>query len=223
MLPLAAGLDEREDLRRDAAALGAPLFDPAVDRLMAYLAMLRKWNAAYNLTSIREVSKMRVQHLLDCLTVVPPLRREWAAVGNGRVPRILDVGSGGGLPGVVLAVVETDWIVHCVDAVGKKAAFVRQVAAELGLSNLHAIHARVETSPAPLVDIVTSRAFASLPDFVRWTRAHLAPGGFWVAMKGRVPQDEIEALPPEVEMFHVEPLAAPGLQGERCLVWMRPR
>ena len=208
---------EREALQRDAQALGLALPAAALDRLLAYLAMLRKWNAAYNLTAVRSAAQMRVQHLADCLAVVEPLRRQ---LGAGRV---LDVGSGGGLPGVVLALAEPAWDVSCVDTVGKKAAFIRQVAGELALPNLHALHARVETLPGPPFDVVTSRAFASLPDFVRLTRPLLVPGGIWMAMKGRRPDDELATVPADIDVFHVEPLAVPGLDADRCLIWMRPR
>ncbi len=189
-------------------------------RLEAFLGLLAKWNAAYNLTAVRDPAQMRTQHLADCLAVVAPLRRH---LGAGRVARLLDVGSGGGLPGVVLAIADPAWDVTCVDTVGKKAAFVRQVAGELGLPNLHAVHARVETLAAPPFDVVTSRAFASLADFVAWTRALLAPGGAWMAMKGKRPDDEIAALPADIEVVGVEPLHVPGLDAERCLVWMRPQ
>jgi 16S rRNA (guanine527-N7)-methyltransferase len=192
----------------------------AIDaRLEAYLGLLAKWNAAYSLTAVRDPAQMRVQHLADCLAVVGPLRRQLGA----RPARILDVGSGGGLPGVVLALSDPSWDVTCVDTVGKKAAFVRQVAGELALANLHAEHARVEALKAAPFDVITSRAFASLPDFVRWTLPLLAPGGVWMAMKGKRPDDEIAALPSDVEVFHVEPLAVPGLDAERCLIWMHPR
>ena len=141
--------------------------------------------------------------------------------------QILDVGSGGGLPGVVLAITMPDVMVNCVDAVGKKAAFVRQVAAELGLQKLHAHHSRVEDlkpagSKAAGYDLITSRAFASLADFTTWTAHLLAPGGVWVAMKGQPPVEEIQALGGRLNMFHVEPLAPPGTAAQRCLVWMRP-
>ena len=210
---------ELAELRRDAAALGLALPDGVLERLGAYLALLRKWNAAYNLTAIRDTAQMRVQHLADCLAVIAPLRRQ---VGDG-AQRILDVGSGGGLPGVVLAAASSVWDVSCVDTVGKKAAFVRQVAGELALPNLHALHARVESRPGPAFDVITSRAFASLPDFVRLTRPLLAPGGVWMAMKGRRPEEELAALPTDIDVFHVEPLAVPGLDADRCLIWMRPR
>ena len=210
---------EREALRQDATALGLSLPDATLDRLVAYLALLRKWNAAYNLTAVRDAAQMRVQHLADCLAVTAPLRRQ---AGEGGL-RILDVGSGGGLPGVVLAVAEPAWDVNCVDTVGKKAAFIRQAAGELSLPNLHALHARVEALPGPPFDVITSRAFASLPDFVRLTRPLLVPGGVWMAMKGRRPIDELAALPADIDVFHVEPLTVPGLAADRCLIWMRPR
>jgi 16S rRNA (guanine527-N7)-methyltransferase len=206
-------------LQADAAALGWALEPSAAERLATFRDLLVKWNGTYNLTALRDPAQMRTQHLADCLAVVAPLRRHAA----GRPLRLLDVGSGGGLPGVVLAAVEPGWDVTCVDTVGKKAAFVRQVAAELGLPNLHAEHARVEALKAPPFDLITSRAFASLPDFVRLTRPLLAPGGVWMAMKGKPPSDEVAALPSDMEVFHVEPLTVPGLDAERCLVWMRPR
>lgn len=207
-------------LRADALAMALNLPESALTQLAHYLALLRKWNAAYNLTAVREPAQMRLQHVADCLAVVAPLRR---ALDHRAVARILDVGSGGGLPGVVLAVAEPNWDVSCVDTVGKKAAFVRQVAAELALPRLHALHARVETLSTQPFDVITSRAFASLPDFVRLTRPLLAPRGCWMAMKGRRPDDEIAALPADVEVFHVEPLNVPGLGAERCLIWMRLR
>lgn len=210
---------DAQALRADATALTLELPEAALDRLVRYLALLRKWNDTYNLTAVRDAAQMRVQHIADCLAVVQPLRREL-----GRRPsRLLDVGSGGGLPGVVLAVLEPRWDVSCVDAVGKKSAFVRQVAGELVLPNLHALHARVETMPGPPFDVIVSRAFASLVDFVRLTRPLLAPTGQWMAMKGRRPDGEIAGLPADVEVFHVEQLNVPGLGAERCLVWMRRR
>lgn len=187
-------------------------------RFERYLGMLVKWNAAYNLTAVRDPVQMRAQHLADCWAVVEPLRRE---VGSATSIRILDVGSGGGLPGVVLAIAEPDWNVTCVDAVGKKAAFIRQAAGELGLPNLHAQHARVETLVAAPFDVITSRAFASLADLIELTRNMLTTQGLWMAMKGKRPDDEIAALPLDVTAFHVESLDVPGLAAERCLVWMR--
>lgn len=204
-------------LAADCKALGLPATPAQLDALAAYLELLQRWNATYNLTAIRDPAAMRVQHLADCLALIGPLTR-WRAAG-----RLLDVGSGGGLPGVVVATMAPGWDVTCCDTVGKKAAFVRQCAAALQLPNLHAEHARVEQLRAGRFDLVTSRAFASLPDFVRLTAGQLAEGGVWLAMKGQVPEDEIAALPPDIEVFHVEQLTVPGLAAARCLVWMRPR
>jgi 16S rRNA (guanine527-N7)-methyltransferase len=132
----------------------------------------------------------------------------------------LDVGSGGGLPGVVIAICCPNVTVTCVDAVSKKAAFVQQVAASLRLSNLKGVHARVETLEGPF-DVIGSRAFASLPDFVTWSTNALGDKGFWMAMKGKLPQEEISSLPSNAQVFHVEQLHVPGLNAERCMIWMK--
>lgn len=199
-------------------ALALPATDAQRSKLLDYLQLLHKWNTAYNLSAVRDPLRMVTQHLLDCLAVVPALERHF----SGAPARILDVGSGGGLPGVVFALMQPSWTVWCVDAVAKKASFVRQVAAELSVKNLQAEHARVEVLRAAPFDLVVSRAFSSLQDFVGLTRSQLAPGGTWLAMKGRVPDEEIAALPPGVSVFHVEQLEVPGLGAQRCLVWMRP-
>jgi len=204
-------------LRDGAAELECPLSEAQADALLAYLALMLKWNRVYNLTAVREPAQMLTQHLLDSLSVVEPLRRR---LGD-RPPRLLDVGSGAGLPGIVLAVMLPELDVTCVDAVSKKAGFIRQAAAELELRNLHARHARVEALDAGPFEVITSRAFSSLADLVRLTRDHLAAGGTWLAMKGKTPADEIAALPDDVNVFHVEPLRVPGMGAERCLVWMR--
>ena len=197
--------------------------NPGAEQLSAlrdYLALLQRWNATYNLTAVRDPQAMATQHLADCLAVLPPLL---ARCPSDRTRHVLDVGSGGGLPGVVLAIMQPTLDVTCVDAVGKKAAFIRQAAGHLQLTNLHAEHTRVQDLRAPPFDLITSRAFASLADFTAWSTDQLAQGGVWMAMKGKLPADEIAALPPEIEMFHVEPLTVPGLDADRCLVWMRKR
>jgi 16S rRNA (guanine527-N7)-methyltransferase len=163
---------------------------------------------------------MLVTHLLDCLAVVQPLRRQLGEMPPAGAPRLLDVGSGAGLPGLALAVCLPQLQVTCIDTVAKKAAFIQQAGLQLGLKNLKAVHGRVEKH-AGQYDVVCSRAFASLADFVSWTRGCVAPKGVWMAMKGKQPQDEINVLE-KVDVFHVEPLAVPGLQAERCVVWMRP-
>jgi len=201
-------------------ALGLPASDVAVDPLLAYLDLLQKWNQAYNLSAVRDPQRMVHQHLLDSLAALPPLDRHLQGRDDAR---ILDVGSGAGLPGVVWALMRPGWSICCVDAVAKKVSFIRQVAAELSLRNLQGEHSRVEQLQRPGFDLVASRAFASLVDFSALTRRHLQPGGCWVAMKGKVPKEEIAALPADVEVFHVEPLQVPGLDAQRCLVWMRPR
>jgi len=194
--------------------------EPTTSQLTAlgdFLALLQRWNATYNLTAVRDPREMATHHLADCLAVLPALQ------ARCRQGRVLDVGSGGGLPGVVIAIMQPALTVTCVDTVGKKAAFIRQVAGQLKLPNLQAVHARVQDLNLPPFDLITSRAFAALADFTRWTTAHLAPGGLWMAMKGKLPQEEMAALPPDIEVFHVEPLNVPGLDAERCLVWMRRR
>jgi 16S rRNA (guanine527-N7)-methyltransferase len=205
-----------ERIASTCAALGLQASPAQIDRLRRFLDLLERWNAAYNLTAIRDPDSMLTQHLADCLALIAPLAR-WRSGG-----RLLDVGTGGGLPGVVIAVMLPGWDVSCCDAVGKKVAFVRQVAGALALTNLHAEHTRVEALAVPAFDAVVSRAFASLSDFTRLTRGLLAPDGVWIAMKGRSPDEEIGSVGPAVDVFHVEQLAVPGLDAERCLVWMRP-
>jgi len=204
-------------LKSGAAELGLDLTDVQFEQLLGYLTLIQKWNKVYNLTAVRDPQEMLTHHLLDSLTAVAPLVRHT----GGQAARVLDVGSGGGLPGIVLAICRPELEVSCVDTVGKKAAFIQQVAASLRLPNLHGIHARVETLAGPF-DVVCCRAFASLPDFVSWSRGALAQQGVWMAMKGKHPQAEIDALPADVQVFHVEPLTVPGLDVERCMVWMRP-
>ena len=205
----------RDTLAAAASALGISLSIGQSAQLLDFVELLARWNRTYNLTAIRDPASMLTQHVVDCLTAIPALRRE------GRGGRVLDVGSGGGLPGLVWAVMEPGFDVTCVDSVGKKAAFVRQAAAALGLGNLHGEHARVEALAEAPFDLITSRAFATLDTFVTATERLLKRGGAWVAMKGKIPSEEIGALPGSVEMFHVEPLEVPGLKAERCLVWMR--
>ena len=210
-------LDLEAGLRAGAQALGLVLSNEQFQRLLDYTALIQKWNKVYNLTALRDPSDLLTHHLLDSLTAIAPLSRHT----QGQPTRVLDVGSGGGLPGVVLAICMPELNVSCVDTVAKKAAFVQQVAVSLKLPNLRGIHARVESLTDPY-QVICSRAFASLPDFVTWSRPALAEGGVWMAMKGKHPQDEIDALPADVKVFHVEPLTVPGLDVERCMVWMRP-
>jgi 16S rRNA (guanine527-N7)-methyltransferase len=198
--------------------LGLVLSDAQIQHLLDYAALIQKWNKVYNLTALRDPADMLTHHLLDSLTAIAPLRRHT----QGQPIKVLDVGSGGGLPGVVLAICMPELNVSCVDTVAKKAAFVQQVAVSLKLPNLRGLHARVESLTDPY-QVICSRAFASLPDFVTWSRSALAQGGVWMAMKGKHPQGEIDALPADAQVFHVEPLVVPGLDVERCMVWMKAK
>ncbi|MEO7244562.1 MAG: 16S rRNA (guanine(527)-N(7))-methyltransferase RsmG [Rubrivivax sp.] len=210
-------------LQAGAAALGCPLTPVQLQGLREYSALLKRWGRVHNLTAVRDAQRIDVLHLLDSLAIVPTLSRHVSTAGLSS-PHLLDVGSGGGLPGVVVAIARPSWPVTCIDAVAKKVAFVRQVALELGLQNLSAEHRRVGGGEGRAsAQVVVSRAFAALADFCVWTRDELAPRGVWCAMKGRVPDDEVAALPEDVEMFHVERLTVPGLDAERCAVWLRPR
>jgi 16S rRNA (guanine527-N7)-methyltransferase len=203
------------ELRVGAQALGLALSDQQVAQLLAYLALIAKWNKVYNLTAVRDERQMLSHHLLDSLAVVEPLRRQQGGAG-----RLLDVGSGAGLPGVVLAICCPQLKVDCLDAVAKKAAFVQQAGVTLALPNLRGLHGRIETI-CEAYEVVSSRAFASLADFVAGSRQALAEQGIWLAMKGKHPADEMASLPADVAVFHVEQLAVPGLEAERCIVWMR--
>ena len=208
-------------LRQGLVDLGLTLADGQITQLLDYQDLLQKWNRVYNLTAVRDPKDMLTHHLLDSLSVVAPLQRHLRLRPESARPRLLDVGAGAGLPGVVVAICCPGIQVTCVDAVAKKMAFVRQVQVALRLPNLKALHARVETLPGAY-DLVCSRAFASLVDFVQGTRKLLAPGACWLAMKGQEPVDEMAALPVDVAVFHVEPLVVPALDAQRCIVWMEP-
>jgi len=210
-----------QDLRAGLAALKLDLSDVQVGQLLDYLDLIAKWTQVYNLTAVRDPAEMLTHHLLDSLAVIAPLRRHLAHAGLEKA-RLLDVGSGAGLPGVVIAICCPDVDVSCVDTVAKKAAFIKQAALALKLPNLAGVHARVETISQPF-DVICSRAFASLHDFTQWSAGALAPAGVWLAMKGKHPADEISALPASAEVFHVEQLQVPGLGAERCIVWMRQK
>lgn len=216
-----AAADLRPALEQGLSALGLKLQEAQCEQLMSYLDLIGKWNRVYNLTAVRDPGQMLTHHLLDCLAALSPLHRHLTQAARAE-GRLLDVGSGAGLPGIVFALGCPDLQVSCVDTVGKKAAFIAQAAASLALKNLAGVHARVESLTGPF-DVISSRAFATLADFVAGSRQALAPGGIWLAMKGRHPVSEMAALPADVDVFHVEPLVVPGLDAERCIVWMRLR
>lgn len=185
------------------------------EQLLAYLDLLQRWNRVYNLTAVREPQHMLTRHLADCLALLPAL-----ATQSPR--RLLDVGSGGGLPGLVLAIMRPDMHVTLNDAVQKKCAFMQQAAAELRLQNVDVEHGRVEQLACPAFDCITSRAFSDLATLVKLTAPLLAENGRWAAMKGIPPQEELAALPADLET-HVQVLSVPGLQAQRCVVWMLRR
>ena len=206
-------------LRAGLAELHVSLSDAQVQGLLDYQNLIGKWNKVYNLTAVREPAEMLTHHLLDSLAAVAPLQKHLQGRGLSAAS-LLDVGSGAGLPGVVLAICCPTLAVTCVDTVGKKAAFIKHVALALGLPNLSGLHARVENITQPF-DVICSRAFASLADFTGWSQAALSPSGVWMALKGKHPAEELAMLPPDVAMFHVEPLAVPGLAAERCIIWLQ--
>jgi 16S rRNA (guanine527-N7)-methyltransferase len=213
--------DLRATLLAGLHTLQLELTELQVNNLLAYQAMIAKWTQVYNLTAVRDPGEMMTHHLLDSLTAIPALRHYLNGAGLGQGSRLLDVGSGAGLPGVVIAICCPAVAVTCVDAVAKKAAFIKQAALALKLPNLAGLHARVETIRQPF-DVICSRAFASLADFTKLSASALAPQGVWMAMKGKHPADELQALPENTAMFHVEQLTVPGLQAERCILWLRP-
>ncbi len=212
-----------QPLRQGVAALGLTLSDTQIGQLLGYHTLIQKWNKVYNLTAIRDPAEMLTHHLLDSLAIVAPLMRQTASASTSASASVnmLDVGAGAGLPGVVVAICCPQVSVTCVDAVAKKMAFVQQVATELKLPDLKALHARVETLTQKY-DLITSRAFATLLDFVTGSRAALKPvTGAWLAMKAKDTSAEVAELPSDVNVFHVEQLIVPGLDAERCIVWMR--
>lgn len=199
-----------------AAALGLPLSAQQVGLFVAYVRLIERWNATYNLTAVRNPRAMVSQHIIDCLAAAAALSRRCDATPGGR---LLDVGSGAGLPGLVIAVVAPTMEITCVDSIGKKSAFITHAAGALGLRNVTAVQGRVEAIVDRSFDVVASRAFASLSDFVGATKHLLAEDGVWMAMKGKVPTAELASLAGVT--FHVEPIAVPGLAAERCLVWIK--
>jgi 16S rRNA (guanine527-N7)-methyltransferase len=196
--------------------LGLELSDAQLGKLLDYVALLSKWNAVYNLTAIRDPRQMLIQHILDSLSIVPHLATRGAS-------SVLDVGSGGGLPGIVLAIVLPDWTVTVNDIVHKKTAFQAQAKAELGLANLSVVTGRVETlQPGAEVpakfDVIVSRAFAELADFVTLARHLVAEQGAIWAMKGLRPDGEIERLPAGAHVKQIIRLKVPLLDAERHLI-----
>jgi 16S rRNA (guanine527-N7)-methyltransferase len=200
-------------LQQGTKELGLDLSEVQHTQLLDYLALLFKWNSVYNLTSVRDPAQMVVQHLLDSLAAVP-------AFHDAR--NVLDVGAGGGLPGIVLAIARPQMQVSLIDTVHKKTAFLTQVKAELGLANVSVYTMRVEQLAVKQpFDVITSRAFADLSDFVNWSGHLLAEGGRFIALKGVAPPEERERLPAPWQVRDLQPLQVPGLNAERHLVFIQ--
>lgn len=202
-------------------ALAISLSSAQHDTLLQYIVQLQRWNRTYNLTALREPEQMLIQHLFDSLSVLKPMQTYLNQIQSKTV-NIVDVGSGAGLPGVVLAATCSTWNVQCIDAVEKKTAFIRQMSAVLDLPNLESVHGRIEKIPVLNADIVISRAFSSLGDFVKLASRHVKEGGTMLAMKGKIPHEEIEALESEStwKVDRIEVLSVPELDAQRCLVWL---
>lgn len=207
-------------LQAAATALGLELTQTQETALLSYIDQLQRWNKSYNLTAMRDPEQMLIQHLFDSLSIVLPLNNILYKYTVN--PVIVDVGSGAGLPGVVLAILFPDAHIHCVDTVEKKATFIRYVAGVLRLPNLNAHHARIEQLPPFGADIVVSRAFASLEDFAKLSGIHVAATGHLLAMKGREPIEEIEQLSNTTSwrVKGIDTLQVPELDAQRCLVWL---
>lgn len=200
------------DLAMATAQLGLSLSPQQHDALLNYVALMQKWNRVYNLTAIRQPERMISHHLLDSLAIVPHIR----------VTNVLDVGSGAGLPGIPLAIARPNVSVTMLDSNQKKTAFIQQAITELGLRNAQVVNERVEHWQASRpFDVIVSRAFADLSDFVTQTRHLLAPGGEFVAMKGQRPDAEIARLPEAFKVMRILELVVPGLEAERHLVFIQ--
>ena len=195
------------------AAMKLDIGEPQQQKLLAYLALLQKWNKTYNLTALRDEAKMVSHHLLDSLTLLPSIRN---------AQTLADIGSGGGMPGIPAAICRPDLQITLVDANTKKTAFLQQAAIELGLDNVSVFAGRVENLHQT-ADIITSRAFAELADFVSLTRHLLHENSIWAAMKGAYPQDELFRLPENVEAYQTDRLSVPMLDAERHMVLLRPK
>ncbi|MBR7791062.1 16S rRNA (guanine(527)-N(7))-methyltransferase RsmG [Undibacterium sp. FT147W] len=193
--------------------LHLPLSDAQIDKMIAYLLLLSKWNSVYNLTAIRDPKEMVKQHLLDSLSAAPAFKD---------AKNVLDVGAGGGLPGMMLAIAYPDTRISMIDTVSKKTAFLTQAKTELGLSNVTVYTGRVESLQVKeQFDVITSRAFSELCNFINWSGHLLADGGQFIAMKGVAPAQEIERLPEGWLVTGVQALSVPGLQAERHLVFVK--
>lgn len=207
-------MDNKQKLQEGLTALGLTLTTAQQLLLLEYVALLKKWNGTYNLTALRDEQTMISHHILDSLTLLPYIEQ---------ASTLMDVGSGGGMPGIPAAICRPDLQITLLDANTKKTAFLQQAVIELGLKNVRVISGRVEAAADCRADVITSRAFAELADFVNWTEHLLKDGGYWAAMKGIYPQEEIDKLPESVAVEKVEALHVPQLNAERHIVIIRKK
>ena len=207
-------MDNRQKLQSGLKEMGLDLSGEQQDKLLAYVEMLKKWNKTYNLTALRDESQIISHHLLDSLTLPPYLEG---------AQTMLDVGSGGGQPGIPAAVCRPDLQITLLDANTKKTSFLQQAAIELELKNVRVVCGRVEAVQGLRADVITSRAFAELADFVNWTTHLLQDGGCWAAMKGVYPAAEIDRLPDSVCVERVDKIRVPQLNAERHMVILRKK
>ena len=207
-------MDNKQKLQQGLQAMGLSLNTAQQLLLLEYVALLKKWNSTYNLTALRDETTMISHHVLDSLTLLP-------YVENAQT--LMDVGSGGGMPGIPTAICRPDLQITLLDSNTKKTTFLQQAVIELGLNNVTVASGRVEAMHDKKVDVVTSRAFAELGDFISLTKHLLNGNGYWAAMKGVYPYEEIAHLPPQIEVVQVDKLSVPGLDAERHMVVMRPQ
>ena len=207
-------MDLKEQLKNGLSTMNIDLTTTQQLLLLEYVSLLKKWNSTYNLTALRDENQMISHHILDSLTLLPYVQN---------VHSMMDVGSGGGMPGIPTAICCPDLFITLLDSNTKKTTFLQQAVIELGLKNVTVASGRVETMYDKKVDVVTSRAFAELHDFVALTKHLLNEHGYWAAMKGVYPYEELENLPKNIEVYQIDKLFVPTLDAERHMVLMRPK
>lgn len=207
-------IDLKEQLKSGLQAMNLELSTAQQLMLLEYVSLLKKWNSTYNLTALRDERTMISHHLLDSLTLLP-------YVANAKT--LMDVGSGGGMPGIPTAICLPDLQITLLDSNTKKTTFLQQAVIELGLKNVTVASGRVEAMHDKSVDVVTSRAFAELHDFIALTKHLLNENGYWAAMKGVYPYEELENVPDNIEVYQIDKLNVPTLNAERHMVLMRPK
>ena len=207
-------MDLKEQLKNGLSTMNIDLTTTQQLLLLEYVSLLKKWNSTYNLTALRDENQMISHHILDSLTLLPYVQN---------VHSMMDVGSGGGMPGIPTAICRPDLFITLLDSNTKKTTFLQQAVIELGLKNVTVASGHVETMYDKKVDVVTSRAFAELHDFVALTKHLLNEHGYWAAMKGVYPYEELENLPKNIEVYQIDKLFVPTLDAERHMVLMRPK